>query len=105
MDPLQSLLQTRPPASAPPVAASAAAKANPAAMRKTAEDFESFFLSQTFESLYSGMSADPVFGGGSGENVYRSMMLQEYGKAAARSGGVGIADAVYREMMRLQETK
>jgi len=105
MDAIQSLLQTRPPAAAPQAGATAVGKADPATLRKTAEEFESFFLSQTFESLYAGMSADPMFGGGSGENVYRSMMLQEYGKAAARSGGVGIADAVYREMMRLQETK
>jgi hypothetical protein len=55
--------------------------------------------------MFAGVNADPVFGGGSGETVFRSLMLQEYGKVAARSGGVGIADSVYREMIRLQETK
>jgi len=33
------------------------------------------------------------------------MMVQEYGKAIARSGGVGIADAVQREILRLQESQ
>jgi len=46
-----------------------------------------------------------MFGGGNGEAVYRSLLLQEYSKVAAKSGGVGIADAVQREMLRAQETK
>jgi Rod binding domain-containing protein len=75
------------------------------ASRRAAEDFEAFFLSQTMESMFAGVDADKLFGGGQAEGVYRSMLLQEYGKAAARGGGVGIADAVYREMMRLQEKK
>ena len=76
-----------------------------AAARRAAEEFESFFLAQTMESMFAGLGSDKLFGGGQGEGVYRSMLLQEYGKVAARSGGVGVADAVYREMMRLQEMK
>jgi Rod binding domain-containing protein len=100
MDAARALAQVKAPAGATP-----GAKPDNAAMRKTAEEFESFFLSQTLESMFAGVNADPVFGGGSGETVFRSLMLQEYGKVAARSGGVGIADSVYREMIRLQETK
>jgi flagellar protein FlgJ len=90
--------------SAPTPAASLAPAASPA-IRKTAEDFEAFFVTQSFESMFAGMNSASLFGGGQGEAVFRSLLLQEYGKAAARAGGFGVADAVQREMIRLQETK
>lgn len=79
--------------------------ADPAAAKKTGEDFEAFFLSQVFENMFAGVQTDTVFGGGNGETVYRSLLLQQYSKVAAKSGGVGIADAVQREILRAQETK
>jgi len=81
------------------------ATANPAAAFKAAQDFEAFFLQQTFESMFKGIGADGLFGGGSGETVYRSLLLQEYSKVAARHGGIGIAAAVQREILRQQEVK
>jgi len=78
---------------------------DPAAARKTAEDFEAFFLNQTFENMFNGIKSDGMFGGGSGEQIYRSLLLQEYSKVAARGGGFGIADAVQREMLKLQEVQ
>lgn len=71
--------------------------------REAAVDFESFFLSQMFSEMFSGIETDPLFGGGAGEDVFRSMMIQQFGKSVAQSGGVGIADAVMREMIALQE--
>jgi Rod binding domain-containing protein len=72
---------------------------------KVAQDFETFFLSQTFESMFADVGTDSLFGGGNGEQIYRSMLLQEYSKVAAKNGGIGIADAVQREILRLQETQ
>lgn len=78
---------------------------DPALAHKTGEDFESFFLSQVFENMFAGVGTDSLFGGGNGETVYRSLLLQQYSKVAAKTGGVGIADAVQREILRAQETK
>ena len=72
-------------------------------VRKTAEDFEAFFVSSMLESMFAGIKTDSMFGGGHGEDVFRSLMLQEYGKTIAKHGGIGIADNVQREMLRLQE--
>jgi flagellar protein FlgJ len=81
-----------------------AATADVAAARKSAEDFTSFFLSQSLESMYANVSPNSLFGGGNGEAVYRSLLLQEYGKIAAQSGsGRGIVDAVQSQILRLQE--
>jgi Rod binding domain-containing protein len=80
-----------------------AARGDVAGARKTAEDFATFFFSQSLESVFSNMSADKLFGGGSGEEVYKSLLTQEYGKAMARSAGAGLTDTVQREILRLQE--
>ena len=73
------------------------------AAQKTGEDFEAFFLSQAFENMFSGVNADPMFGGGAGESIYRSMMIQEYSKVAAQTHSTGIGDEVTREILRMQE--
>jgi len=79
--------------------------ANAAAAFKAAQTFEAFFLQQTFETMFQGIGADGYFGGGQGEAIYRSLLLQEYSKVAAQHGGIGIADAVQREILRQQEAK
>ena len=75
------------------------------AIRAAAEQFEAVFLSQILAPMFETVDTDPMFGGGPGEKMYRSLLVDEYGKAIARSGGVGIADQVEREMLKLQETK
>jgi len=77
---------------------------NLAQARKSAQDFTSFFLSQSLESMYADVSTDSMFGGGHGEEVFRSLLLQEYGKIATQSGsGRAIVDAVQRQILQLQE--
>lgn len=72
------------------------------AAKRAAEDFESVFVSQMMEPMFQGIKTDGMFGGGSGEQVFRSLMIQEVGKEIAAGGGIGIADAVYGEMLRMQ---
>ena len=75
------------------------------AAQRTAQDFEAFFLAQMFEHMFSGVEPDAMFGGGEGEQVFRSMMFQEYGKTVARQGGIGLADMVQKEILKLQEVQ
>lgn len=74
-------------------------------LRETAQDFEAVFLSQMMKPMFEGLSAEGPFGGGPGEDMWRSLMVDEYGKSIAKSGGIGIADAVMGEMLRMQEAK
>ena len=62
------------------------------AVRAAAEQFEAVFLSQMMAPMFETIETDPLFGGGSGEQIYRSLLVEEYGKAIARAGGLGIAD-------------
>jgi Rod binding domain-containing protein len=75
---------------------------NAAAAQKAAKDFEAVFLNEMLGSMFSGVSAGP-FGGGAGEDMFRSLMTDQYAHAIAAQGGVGLADAVQRELMTMQE--
>ena len=84
---------------APAVDAKDAAKAKAAA-----QDFEAFFVTHAFEDMFADVSTDPMFGGGEGETIFRSFLLQEYGKQVAKAGGIGISDMVQKQLLELQET-
>lgn len=77
--------------------------ADAAKARHVATEFEAVFLSQMFDAMYAGIGTDGPFNGGAAERIYRSMLNQEYAAVMARNGGVGIADAVYAEILKLQE--
>ena len=73
--------------------------------RETADAFEAMFLSQMLEHMSSGLNVDPTFGGGAGEQAYKSLLNEQYAKAVSKSGGIGVSDVIYREILRLQEMK
>jgi len=74
-----------------------------AKLRQSANEFESVFVSQMLGHMLDGVEVDQTFGGGHAEEMFRSMLTNEYGKQVSRSGGFGIADQVYRELLRAQE--
>lgn len=77
--------------------------ASAAKVDAVAQDFEAQFISQMMENMFSTVETNPEFGGGEAEEVYRSLLVNEYGKLVARTGGVGVADYVKRELIRTQE--
>lgn len=74
-----------------------------ASAREAAEQFEAVFLSQMLAPMFETVPTDSFMGGGHAESVYRGMMVEEMGKSLAKQGGIGIADSVYREILKLQE--
>lgn len=72
------------------------------AIEKTAKDFEGMFLAEMLSHMFSGLDVDPQFGGGHGEQMFRSLMIQEYGKNIAENGGLGIAAQVKNVMIAAQ---
>lgn len=96
------LLAATTAANAAPVKAPAPT-ANVAAAKKAAQEFESVFLSQMLGSMFEGISSEPPFGGGQGEEMFRSLMIDEYGKSIAGQGGIGLADVVTRQLLKGQE--
>lgn len=71
--------------------------------RKIAQDFEAVFLGQMLQPMFQNIETAEPFGGGSSEKMWKAMQVEEYGKAIAKSGGIGLADAVFREIIKAQE--
>jgi flagellar protein FlgJ len=69
---------------------------------KVAKEFEGVFISQFLGSMFSGIKSDSEFGGGEGEEMFRSMMIDEYGKQMESRGGFGLAAAVQRQLLKNQ---
>ncbi len=103
IDTLPSSLTTGAP-SLRPGNLSGLSKDNQAA-RKAAEEFEQTFLTTMMESMFAGVETSAPFGGGHAEQQFRSVLLGEYAKDMAKTGGIGIADEVYREILAIQEGK
>lgn len=83
----------------------AARGANLAKIDETANEFEAQFISQMLENMFSTVDTKGFLGGGDAEETYRSMMIDQYGKMISKAGGIGVADHVKREMLRLQEVE
>lgn len=85
--------------SSAPSATSAAAKT-----KKTAQDFEKMFLENALDRLTANTGEDgPLGENGTGGGVYKSMLVKEYAGEIVKSGGVGVSDAIYRQMLQMQE--
>tara|TARA_R110000824_G_scaffold390760_20_gene588048 strand:- start:5463 stop:5771 length:309 start_codon:yes stop_codon:yes gene_type:complete len=69
----------------------------------TAQDFEAQFMSTMAQSMFEGVKTDETFGGGQGEDMFRSLLIEQYGQQMSKAGGVGIADKIYGEILKLQE--
>lgn len=83
---------------------SAPAKVGGDATRKTADDFETMFLEQSFDRLTQNAGDEgPLGENGTGGGVYRSMLSGALAKQVVKSGGVGISDQIYRQMLQMQE--
>jgi len=86
-----------------PQASTPMSPAKEKAMREAAQEFEAVFVGQMTETMFSGLEAEEPFGGGHAEKMWRSQLSQEMGRSITKSGGIGIADAVYRSRIAQQE--
>ena len=75
------------------------------AARKSAEEFEAVFLNTMLSSMFEGISTEKPFGGGPAEKSYKSVLIGEYAKDIVKTGGLGIADFVYEELLAIQESQ
>ena len=92
-----AMAQMAPQATAPKPTASEA-KADWAA-----KEYESVFISQFLGSMFSGIKTDGITGGGQGEEMFRSLMINEYGKSLEQRGGFGLAAQMKAQLLKHQE--
>lgn len=72
-------------------------------MKKAADSFEAQFISQMMQPMFQGISTNGLFGGGYGEETFRSLLIDEYAKMTVKNGGIGLSKAVQDQMLKSQE--
>lgn len=75
-----------------------------ASLRKAAMDFEAMALGALLQPMFEGTVRGRGFGGGgAGEATWAPMLVNEYARITAASGGLGIGEMVFRHMLAAQE--
>lgn len=70
-----------------------------------AQDFEAMFMAEVIRPMFDSIEIDERFGGGKGEEIFRGMLADEYGKIMSASGGIGLASPVKQALINAQGLK
>lgn len=63
-----------------------------------ARDLESVMISVMIEPMFPDGKDSDLFGGGHGSSVFRTMIIQEYGKVLSKSNGLGVAENIAKKL-------
>jgi flagellar protein FlgJ len=73
-------------------------------LREQAKDLEGIFLNTLMKEMFSSLKTDEsAMGGGFAEETWRGMQAEQMANVLARSGGVGLADALLPDLIAAQE--
>ncbi len=70
--------------------------------KQAAENFESMFLSNMFQQMYTSIDGDGPFGGSGSLKIWRSFLTDQIAKSFAKAGGIGLAPHVYESLLKHQ---
>ncbi len=73
--------------------------------RKAAKEFEAVFVGQMTKLMLESVEQDDAFSGGHGEAMFRGVLAEQMGAQIARGRGIGMADSVMAEIIRLQQAQ
>lgn len=70
-----------------------------AALREAAQQFEALFVKQMLNSMRATLDtkSDMLYGGLS-QDIFEDMLYDEYSRIFAKTGDLGIADLIYRQL-------
>ncbi|MFT8489419.1 rod-binding protein [Gluconobacter oxydans] len=81
-------------------------KADPAKTLKSAQSFESMAINQMLQPMFAtDDNSENMFSGGAGEKQFRPMLVEQIAKQMENNGGIGLTDAIDRQMLAMQEQK
>ena len=73
-------------------------------LHKQAVELEGVFLNTLMKEMFSSIeTSEDSFGGGFAEETWRGMQAEQFATALAEKGGVGLADQLMSDLLRLQE--
>ncbi len=80
-------------------AGGAGADKEKAAARKAAREFEGLLVGMMLKSMRETVGKDMLAGKGQSEEIYRSLLDQEYAKAVVEQGGLGLAKVIEQQLI------
>ena len=73
-------------------------------LHKQAVELEGVFLNTLMKEMFSSINTDEdSFGGGFAEETWRGMQSEQFASALAEKGGIGLADQLMSDLLRMQE--
>jgi flagellar protein FlgJ len=73
-------------------------------LRKQAVELEGVFLNTLMKEMFSSIdTSEARFGGGFAEETWRGMQAEQFAHVLAEKGGIGLADQLLSDLLRLQE--
>ena len=80
-------------------------QADSAKAAHAAKEYEGVFIAQLLGTMFSGIKTDGLFGGGQGEEMFRSLLVDQYAKGITAQGGFGLAAHMQAELLKHQGTQ
>ncbi|MBS1183795.1 MAG: chemotactic signal-response protein CheL [Proteobacteria bacterium] len=69
-----------------------------------AADFEAVYVADAFKAMFKDISVDPLTGTSNTSNeTWRDMLLDQYAQDFVKKGGIGLADGIAAELIKIQE--
>lgn len=104
---MTTIRPTNIPMSTPTTSTSSVSDAAKEKTWKAAQDFEAMAINEMLSPMFEteGDANGGVFGGGIGEKQFKPMLINEFAKNMQKAGGLGLAPAIYKKMLELQEKK
>ena len=73
-------------------------------LRAQAEELEGIFLNTLMKEMFASLHSDSkAMGGGFAEDTWRDMQAEQMADAVSKAGGVGLADALMSDLLKIQE--
>lgn len=73
-------------------------------LKNQARELEGVFLNTLLKEMFGSLKTDKsAFGGGFAEDTWRSMQSEQLSNTIAESGGLGLADSLYTDLLAVQQ--
>jgi flagellar protein FlgJ len=71
---------------------------------RACQEFEALLLQQLLKAMSSTLTSGGMFGAVAGNSIYQELYETELAGAMAKSGGIGLAEILYRQTVRERST-
>ena len=69
-------------------------------IREASVELEAILLKMMYTEMYKTVPKDELFGDGNAMEIYQDMYHQALTEEMAKSGGIGLADFIYKQMTK-----